>query len=68
MINELEGEASPELEERMTLRMKSVMKIRRNPKQEEKVQMIKTLLQNHVFYALSIITIMIDMVKLTCPK
>jgi hypothetical protein len=30
--------------------------------------MIKTLLQNHVFYAPSIITIMIDMVKLNCPK
>ncbi len=33
--NELEGEASPELEERMNLRMKIVMKIRGNPKQEE---------------------------------
>jgi serine/threonine protein kinase HipA of HipAB toxin-antitoxin module len=35
--NELKGEASPKLEERMTLRMKRLMKIRGNPKQEEKV-------------------------------
>ncbi len=39
-----------------------------NPKKVEQHQMIKTLLQNHVFYAPTFITIMNDMVKLTCPK